>query len=472
MSCGPTAKTQRLTADRDRLQLVAWTETDGVWSEGDGPGRWSLASDDIDSAVEVSWVDTQVPVNDEGPCYTINREITAVDRCGNVTMSNFTLTVSDTEAPNLWASYVFEVEHTDYAGDGSLVVTADMQDSIVGEIQAQFWVLDACLLGEGASMTVTWEDVAVTPNVEPCLGISGDLVYDRVYTVVDPCGNTATAEQKVVLVDTQPPCGPTPTSPWIPLNARKIWSTSWPTPFMVNAGGAVDESNGDVTFDVQAVLLGGGCAGTWYRQWTATDECGNVSYAEQFIPVVDETAPEFLFFPEDVTLELDDSGNADYAPEAVGGLPVASDNCANYTSDLTPSFVDSDPIWLCGIEGQGSYEIERTWTVSDICGNVHNQVQVITLEDTTAPTLEGDDDIDVACDAYDELTSYISASQEYGVFELSWETNETAGGCVEPVGQFARVYTATDACGNVETFIQFITLVDEVAPNFSSSLPT
>ena len=100
---------------------------------------------------------------------------------------------------------------------------------------------------------------------------------------------------------------------------------------MVNAGGAVDESNGDVTFDVQAVLLGSVCAGTWYRQWTATDECGNVSYAEQFIPVVDETAPEFLYFPEDVTLELDDSGNADYAPEAVGGLPVASDNCANYT---------------------------------------------------------------------------------------------------------------------------------------------
>ena len=184
--------------------LVEWTETDGVWS-GVATNAWSLADDDIDSAVEVSWVDTQVTVNDEGPCYTINREITAVDRCGNVTVQNFTLTVSDTEAPNLWASYVFEVEHTDYAGDGSLVVTADMQDSIVGEIQAQFWVLDACLLGEGASLTVTWEDVAVTPNVEPCLGISGDLVYDRVYTVVDPCGNTATAEQKVVLVDTQAP---------------------------------------------------------------------------------------------------------------------------------------------------------------------------------------------------------------------------------------------------------------------------
>ena len=41
---------------------------------------------------------------------------------------------------------------------------------------------------------------------------------------------------------------------------------------------------------------------------------------------------------------------------------------------------------------------------------------------------------------------------------------------MQPVGQYARVYTATDVCGNLETFIQFITLVDEEAPQFSSSL--
>ena len=299
------------------------------------------------------------------------------------------------------------------------------------------------------------------------MGISGDLVYDRVYTVMDPCGNTATATQKVVLVDSQAPVWANPSESLDPLECSQdlVDLMSDPT-FMLNEGGAVDESNGDVTFDVQAVMLGGGCAGTWYRQWTATDECGNVSYAEQFIPVVDETAPEFLYFPEDVTLELDDSGNADYAPEAVGWLPVASDNCANYTSDLTPSFVDSEPMWLCGIEGQGSYQIERTWTVVDICGNAHSETQVITFEDNTAPTLEGDDDIDVACDAYDESASYINASQDYGSFDFTWETNETAGGCVRACGPFARVYTATDACGNVETFIQFITLVDEVAPEF------
>ena len=463
MSCGAYSEDESFGLTVTDCSLVEWSEADGVWS-GSATGAWSLAGDDIDSPVEVSWVDTEVVVNDEGPCYTINREITAVDRCGNVTIENVTLNVSDNDAPSLWVSYVFEVEHTEYEGDGSMVVTADMQDSIVGEIQAQIWVLDACLLGEGASVTVTWEDVAVTPNVEPCLGISGDLVYTRTYTAVDPCGNTATATQNVVLVDTQAPVWANPNETLDPLECTPDLTELMADPsFMINEGGAVDESNGDVTFEVQAVLLDGGCVGTWYRQWTATDECGNVSYAEQFIPVVDETAPEFLYFPEDVTLVLDASGNADSAPDAVGGVPVASDNCA---TDLTPSYVDSEVEWLCGVEGGGSYQIERTWTVSDLCGNVHNQVQVITFEDNLAPTLAGDDDIDVACDAYDESVSYITASQAYGAFELTWETNETSGGCVEPVGQFARVYTATDACGNVETFIQFITLVDEVAPEF------
>ena len=60
--------------------------------------------------------------------------------------------------------------------------------------------------------------------------------------------------------------------------------------FMLNEGGASDETNGEVTYSVEAVMLGASCSGTWYRQWTATDACGNVSYAEQFIPVVDETA--------------------------------------------------------------------------------------------------------------------------------------------------------------------------------------
>ena len=468
MSCGMYSEDNDYGLTVSDCSLQAWSESDGVWTEGDILD-WSLASDTVDSEVEVSWVDTQVSINDEGPCYTIDREVTAVDRCGNTRVSNFTLNVSDTEAPTLWSSFVFEVEHTAYTGDGNLEVTPGMQNVILGDDLAQFLVFDACLLGEGATMNVAWEDTPADPSTAPCLGISGDLVYDRVYTVMDPCGNTATATQKVVLVDSQAPVWANPSESLDPLECTQdlVDLMSDPT-FMLNEGGASDETNGEVTYSVEAVMLGASCSGTWYRQWTATDACGNVSYAEQFIPVVDETAPEFAFFPGDVTVELDANGEADGSPLAAGGFPVAVDNCPMYASDLTPSFVDSDVVWICGEEGDGSYQIERTWSVVDACGNAHSETQTITFEDNTAPTLQGESNVEVACGSYDESASYIEASQDYGSFDLTWETTETSGGCVQPVGQYARVYTATDVCGNLETFIQFITLVDEEAPQFSS----
>ena len=82
MSCGMYSEDNDYGLTVSDCSLVDWSETDGVWS-GVATNAWSLADDDIDSEVEVSWVDTQVSINDEGPCYTINRKVTAVDRCGN-----------------------------------------------------------------------------------------------------------------------------------------------------------------------------------------------------------------------------------------------------------------------------------------------------------------------------------------------------------------------------------------------------
>ena len=93
-----------------------------------------------------------------------------MDRCGNTRVSNFTLNVSDTEAPTLWSSFVFEVEHTAYTGDGNLEVTPHAKRHF-GDDLAQFLVFDACLLGDGATMNVAWK----TPrrsSTAPCFGIS------------------------------------------------------------------------------------------------------------------------------------------------------------------------------------------------------------------------------------------------------------------------------------------------------------
>ena len=57
---------------------------------------------------------------------------------------------------------------------------------------------------------------------------------------------------------------------------------------------ATDECDEDLDYEIvegSVVLMSGGCIGTWYRQWMATDDCDNVSYADQYVMLDDNTIP-------------------------------------------------------------------------------------------------------------------------------------------------------------------------------------
>ena len=40
---------------------------------------------------------------------------------------------------------------------------------------------------------------------------------------------------------------------------------------------AADLCDAELDYSVSAVLVSGGCIGTWIRTWTATDDCGNAT---------------------------------------------------------------------------------------------------------------------------------------------------------------------------------------------------
>ena len=63
---------------------------------------------------------------------------------------------------------------------------------------------------------------------------------------------------------------------------------------------------------------------------------------------------------------------------------------------------------------------------------------------------------------------YASASDNCSDVTISFEDVAIEGGCVLPVGQYERTYTATDACGNASESTQLIVLTDDVAPVFTS----
>src|SRR5438034_1113695 len=96
----------------------------------------------------------------------------------------------------------------------------------------------------------------------------------------------------------------------------------------------------------------------------------------QTITLRDTTAPSFVNFPADATVECP----GDTSPAATG-TPTGTDTCSSGTvthSDSATSGACSNHVVKV---------ITRTWTVTDACGNSASQTQTITLKDTSAPTI-------------------------------------------------------------------------------------
>jgi len=430
----------------------------------------------------------------EGDCtgnYTITRTFTATDACGNASTAVQTITVEDTTAPE------FASVPADY--------TVECSDDMPMEAAS---ATDNC-----GPVTVT-EEVDTTPG-----GCAGEYILTRTFTATDDCGNSATAQQVITVEDTT-----APEFTFVPADYTVECSDDMP---MEDA--AATDNCGTVDVTVMSETTAGDCPGNYTitRTFTATDDCGNQSEAIQTITVEDTTAPE-LSIPADYTVECSDDiaydeasatdncGEADIAEvtetiagDCTGNYTItraftATDECGNSTTatqtitvqdttspeftfvpaDYTVECSDDMPMEdamasdNCGTtdlsvaaettpgDCAGHYTITRTFTAVDDCGNSNQAVQTITVVDTTAPEISGVSEVLIACEAYDVAEGFASATDNCGDVSLTWEDAQASGGCVLPIGQFVRVYTATDDCGNSSTFEQILTLTDDVAPVF------
>ena len=117
------------------------------------------------------------------------------------------------------------------------------------------------------------------------------------------------------------------------------------------------------------------------RTFTATDDAGNSSQAQQTITVEDTTAPEFISVPADYTSECSDALIFDDA--------TASDNCGEVIIEVSSETIAGD----C----EGNYTVVRTFTATDDAGNSSEAQQTIVVEDTTAPELSIPSDYTAEC---------------------------------------------------------------------------
>lgn len=229
--------------------------------------------------------------------------------------------------------------------------------------------------------------------------------------------------------------------------------------------------NSLISLTYEDVFVDEGCisnnAAIVRRVWNAVDVGGNETACLQTIFL---ERPDLLSidFPRDHLVSCD---MPDTEPDNLGfprfeGLPIENGGIC----DLSVTYSD-DSTMLCGMS---EFQILRTWTVIDLCTNFSiSNVQVILIQDETAPEINCPSDLTVTTEAGQ---CYATVSLPEPIISDNCDGNpnffvSTSYGAVGtgphsfvPVGQHTVQYTAVDECGNTNICTITLTVVDDEAP--------
>jgi uncharacterized repeat protein (TIGR01451 family) len=361
---------------------------------------WATATDNCDPDPEITYSDTE----SAGCCaITIVRLWTATDDCGNSSSAAQTIKVTDVTPPELtvpddltleygmslppantggWATAVDDrdpsptiiyrdsssgtcpvvitrtwIATDDVGNSASAVQIITLVDTLAPELTVPADVTRE--FGQSTSPYNTgW--AAAIDNFDPSPEIaysdsSSDtcpMTITRSWTATDCCGNTASAVQTIMMVDTTPPI----------LNVRASVSvecgqstdpshTGWATAF-----DNFDPSP-EVTYSDSS---SGTCPTIITRTWTATDSCGYSASAVQTITVADTTRP-VLTLPGDITI-----GSGDSIDPSNTGQATATDVGDTSVQATYEDILSGD-------------HIIRIWTATDDSGNSVSGIQIITI---------------------------------------------------------------------------------------------
>jgi gliding motility-associated-like protein len=305
----------------------------------------------------------------------------------------------------------------------------------------------------GEALTITYNDVTV--NVDACT-----FTIMRTWTATDRCGLTTQAQQTITVVDRTAPvfAGTAPAN--VTVDCANV-----PAAVTLTAN---DACGGPMTITPteERVDAPGACSSNYQliRRWVAVDACGNASNTLiQTITVRDITAPVFNgTAPANITVECDN---------IPAGVPMtATDNC-------TPGVITVVPVdvrrTISGSRCASNYQIVRTWTATDLCGNTTVLTQTITVQDNTPPVFSVivPPNITVECDNVPSVESVTATDNcTAAVTVRVAERKEFLSSCTNNY-RLTRTWTASDDCGNTNTMTQVILVQDITPPVFTVTPP-
>ncbi|TRY66722.1 hypothetical protein TCAL_13779, partial [Tigriopus californicus] len=496
--CGNTATASQTVSFEDRTAPVFGNIPTSINLSCDAsmPQDLPIATDDCDSEVTVTVSENRT----DGSCvdsYSVVRVFTATDNCGNTATASQTVTVGDDSPPSFSSvpaattincQEIIPTEMpvaTDNCSNQVLVEesTEERSGNCANsyEIIRVFTATDDCGNTATASQIITVQDIeaptftfvppyvtivcdsdiptdlaTATDNCDTDVTIEeeqstrpltcpGHYELVRLFTASDNCGNTSTASQIVTFFDNVAPVfSNVPTDVTLACNEQA--PTDEPT--------ATDNCDTNVNITYAEEREPGSCPGSYdiIRIWTATDHCGYASTASQRVSFQDTSSPEFSQIPSTVTISCDDA--------LPTNSPIASDNC---DTDVSVEEAQNTIPGSC----TNNYQVIRTWTATDNCGNTATASQTVIVEDVTAPRFtQVPTSVSISCNdniPSDPAIATDNCDQEVTITEAQ-TTNP--GPCGESYS-ITRIWTATDNCGNTTTASQEITVTDQDAPEFS-----
>jgi len=498
-ACGNPATTSQIITVHDLVAPVFATPPAAITvaCAADVPTMINLGyTDNCDPAGTVTGSDT----SDGNTCpETITRTWTFTDACGNIATTSQTITVHDLVAPVFAAApaaitvecladvpAMTNLGYTDNCDPAGSVAGTDgaiIGGACGGTITRTWTITDACGNTSTTTQTITVDDTtpptasnpATTtvpggpaPAVDPAVvideadnctaapivafvsessdGAACPETITRIYSVTDDCGNTINVTHTILITD---PIDPTASNP-LPITVECIGDVPAPDPTVVT-----DEADNNgvpvVTWESD-VSDNNTCPETITRTYRVTDPCANFILVTQTITVQDITAPVFAAPPTAITVAC--------AADVPAMINLGyTDNC-----DPAGSVPGTDVS-----DGNTCPEtITRTWTYTDACGNPATTSQIITVHDLVAPVFATPPAaITVACAA--DVPTMINLGYTDNCDLAGTVTGSDASDgntCPETI---TRTWTFTDACGNIATTSQTITVHDLVAPVFAAA---
>ena len=377
------------------------------------PNALATATDDCSQVTVTTELDTLAGINGQNFAIVVHFE--ATDACGNSADTSYVVTFEDTTPP----AFTFIPE--DFEVDCSEPL-----------------ILEVAQANDNCSEEVT---IAVDTDTIPGVG-QGNYTLVRTFTATDPSSNALTSDsvQTIVVVDNVPPA-----FSFVPADITIACDQDLPADLAT-----AEDLCGTVTVEVSSETTLGSATGNYtvVRTFVATDDAGNAVSDSQIVTVQDLTPPMFLLAPTDTTVACTEA------------LPVAFVNITDDCGTAEWMHVDSTIQGDCS----GNNVVLRTFTAWDDAGNEAEHIQTIQVIDSVAPVFTFVPDTTTwECNAPAVLDSAVAIDNCSGV-TLTAQLDTLEG--QEGIGWDLQVtWLATDDCGNANSAIQVIEVLDGLAPS-------